>query len=343
MLVDLGCALRAPAYPSPPMTHFGTVALIGRSNVGKSTLLNTALGEPLAIVSPLPQTTRTSLLGVVNRGTDQIAFLDTPGLHHARSELGRRMNAAAQDSLRHADLVVFVTDVSCLLRPFARQRGERGKAPIAVDPADLALLATLNPETPTLLVLNKVDLVASKQRLLPLLETLMQRFSFLAAVPVSCQSKEDVERVLSAIISHLPERAAQYAPDDITDRPVRYFIAEYVREQVLLATRREVPHAVAVTVDNCHEDEKLLHAAVTLHVEKDGQRRILVGKGGQMVRDIGTRARARIAKLVGKKVHLELFIKTQASWKSVPRQLAELGYADSLSEATHASTQKGES
>jgi len=154
---------------------------------------------------------------------------------------------------------------------------------------------------------------------------------------VSCQSKEDVERVLATIIEHLPEGQAKYAQDDITDRPVRYFIAEYVREQVLLATRREVPHAVAVTVDNCHEEEKMLHAAVTLHVEKDGQRRILVGRGGQMVRDIGTKARARISKLVGKKVHLELFVKTNAAWKSVPRQLAELGFVDSLAEATSAS------
>ena len=319
------------------MSHFGTVALIGRSNVGKSTLLNTALGEPLAIVSPLPQTTRTSLLGIVNRGEDQIAFLDTPGMHHARSELGRRMNAAAQDSLRHADLIVFVSDVSCLLRPAAMQKGQRAKPTVAIDPADVALLGLLRPDIPTILLINKVDLVGNKHRLLPLMETFSQRFGFVAAVPVSCQSKEDVERVLATIIEHLPEGKAKYAQDDITDRPVRYFIAEYVREQVLLATRREVPHAVAVTVDNCHEEEKMLHAAVTLHVEKDGQRRILVGRGGQMVRDIGTKARARISKLVGKKVHLELFVKTNAAWKSVPRQLAELGFVDSLAEATSAS------
>lgn len=318
------------------MSHFGTVALIGRSNVGKSTLLNTALGEPLAIVSPLPQTTRTSLLGIVNRGDDQIAFLDTPGLHQARSELGRRMNAAANDSLRHANLIVFVTDVSCLLRPSAMQKGQRAKPTVAIDPNDVALLALLNPEIPTILVINKVDLVGNKHRLLPLMETFSQKYGFVAAIPASCQSREDVEHILATIASHLPEGPAQFPKDELTDRPVRYFIAEYVREQVLLATRREVPHAVAVTVENCHEDEKTLSAAVTLHVEKDGQRRILVGRGGQMVRDIGTKARARIIKLVGKKVHLELFVKVNPAWKSVPRQLAELGYADSLVEATSA-------
>jgi GTPase len=318
------------------MSHFGTVALIGRSNVGKSTLLNAALGEPLAIVSPLPQTTRTALLGIVNRGDDQIAFLDTPGLHQARSELGRRMNAAANDSLRHANVIVFVTDVSCLLRPAARQKSHQLKPTIGIDPGDAALIATLPSDVPALLVINKVDLIGNKHRLLPLLETFSQRFGFVGVIPVSCHSKEDVERVLSVVIAHLPEGPAQFPKDELTDRPVRYFIGEYVREQVLLATRREVPHAVAVSVDNCHEDDKILHAVVTLHVEKDGQRRILVGRGGQMVRDIGTKARARIIKLVGKKVHLELFVKTNPAWKSVPRQLAELGYADSLVEATSA-------
>ncbi|MGC4065417.1 MAG: GTPase Era [Polyangiaceae bacterium] len=316
------------------MSHFGTVALIGRSNVGKSTLLNTALGESLAIVSPLPQTTRTSLLGIVNRGDDQIAFLDTPGFHHARSELGNRMNAAADDTLRHADLVVYVTDVSCLLRPYARQKAPTGG--VALDPNDLALIAKLPENTPRLLVINKVDLVGNKHRLLPLIEAFSNRFGFAAVIPVSCLSPNDVELLVSTIVAHLPEGAARFPKDEITDRPVRYFIAEYVREQVLLATRREVPHAVAVTVDHCHEDDKLLTAAVTLHVEKDGQRRILVGRGGQQIRDIGTKARARVVQLVGKKVHLELFVKTNPAWKSVPRQLAELGYENSLSEATTA-------
>jgi GTP-binding protein Era len=318
------------------MSHFGTVALIGRSNVGKSTLLNAALDEPLAIVSPLPQTTRTSLLGIVNRGEDQIAFLDTPGIHQARSELGRRMNSAAIDSLRHANVIVYVTDVSCLLRPAARQKVQGEHPTVTLDPNDVALIETLPKNIATILVINKVDLVGNKQRLLPLIETVSQKFGFAAVVPVSCLSRDDVERVLSAVVTFLPEGEAQFPKDEITDRPVRYFVAEYVREQVLLATHREVPHAVAVTVDNCVEDEKLLHAAVTLHVEKDGQRRILVGRGGQMVRDIGTNARARIMKLVGKKVRLELFVKTNPGWKSVPRQLAELGYVDSLVDATSA-------
>lgn len=307
------------------MPRFGRVALIGRSNVGKSTLLNAALDEPLAIVSPLPQTTRTSLLGLVNRGDDQIAFLDTPGLHHPRTELGRRMNAAALESLRQADVILFVTDVSVLLAPSTR--GKRQK-PDVVEPLaeDLDLLAQCRAEVPVLLVINKVDLLANKQRLLPLMSAWQARHAFVAVLPVSSLSTADVDRVIEATLALLPEANPGYDKDDLTDRPTRYFAAEYVREQVLLLTRREVPHAVAVSVDEYHESENLVSIAVTLHVEKDGQRRILIGRGGSGVRNIGMRARARISALVKKKVHLELFVKTNPRWKSIPRQLAELGF-----------------
>jgi GTPase len=323
----------------PPMPRFGRVALIGRSNVGKSTLLNAALDEPLAIVSPLPQTTRTSLLGLVNRGDDQIAFLDTPGLHHPRTELGRRMNAAAIESLRQADVILFVTDVSVLLKAPTRARRLRSETVVPL-PEDLELLAQCRPEVPVLLVVNKVDLVSNKQRLLPLLAAWQEQRSFAAILPVSCQSPADVERVIDATLSSLPQGEPEYPKDDLTDRPTRYFVAEYVREQVLLLTRKEVPHAVAVSIDAYHESEKLVSIAVTLHVEKDGQRRIMIGRGGSGVRAIGTQARARIQELVKKKVHLELFVKTNPRWKSVPRQLAELGYEGAVTDVT-SSTSRG--
>jgi GTPase len=319
------------------MSRFGRVALIGRSNVGKSTLLNAALGEPLAIVSPLPQTTRSSLLGLVNRGDDQIAFLDTPGLHQPKSELGRLMNAAAVEALRQADVRLLVTDVSASPKAEARRR-RPGNAVLVPHSRDLELLTQLQGPVPALLVINKIDLLSSKQVLLPLIAAWQTKFPFRAILPVSCQLQTDVERVLSAVIAELPEAPLQYQKDDLTDRPTRYFVAEYVREQVLLQTRREVPHAVAVSIDVYHESESLVSIAATLHVEKDGQRRILIGRNGASVRNIGTRARARISDLVKKKVHLELFVKTNPRWKSVPRQLAELGYAGAASDVTSPST-----
>jgi GTPase len=315
------------------MSRFGRVALIGRSNVGKSTLLNAALDEPLAIVSPLPQTTRTSLLGLVNRGDDQIAFLDTPGLHRPRTELGRRMNAAALDAIRQADVRLFVTDVGALL---ARPTGKGARKPAAPMPQneDVELIKQLQGDAASLLLINKVDLLANKQRLLPFIAEWQKVYPFVTILPVSCRSKSDVELVLSSVIAALPTAAPAYAADELTDRPTRYFAAEYVREQVLLSTRREVPHAVAVSVDEYHESEALVSIAVTLHVEKDGQRRILIGRGGSAIRAIGTQARARISALVKKKVHLELFVKTNPRWKSVPRQLAELGYEGSGTDVT---------
>jgi GTPase len=316
------------------MSRFGRVALIGRSNVGKSTLLNTALGEPLAIVSPLPQTTRTSLLGLVNRGNDQIAFLDTPGLHHPRSELGRRMNAAALEALRQADVRLLVTDVGPRRAVSKRRRGHATNLTLLPEPEDLELLRQLQGGAPTLLVINKVDLLSEKQLLLGLIAAWQARFAFDAVLPVSCLVPADVERVLSAVVSALPEAEPEYPTDELTNRPTRYFVAEYVREQVLLQTRREVPHAVAVSVDEFHESENLVSIAVTLHVEKDGQRRILIGRGGAGVGNIGRLARARIAHLLNKKVHLELFIKTNPRWKSIPRQLAELGYEGAATDVT---------
>lgn len=301
--------------------------------MGKSTLLNAALDEPLAIVSPLPQTTRTSLLGVVQRGSAQIAFLDTPGLHHPRSELGRRMNAAALEAIRQADVKVFVTDVSPVSSSGASKPRTRGRQ-LAPSEEDLELLKLLDGDRPTILVINKVDLLANKQLLLPLLASWQTRFAFAAIIPASCRNQSDVEHILATLIEQLPERAPEFSPDDLTDRPMRYFVAEYVREQVLLQTRREVPHAVAVSIDTFHETDDLVSIAATLHVEKDGQRRILIGRGGSAIRSIGQQARQRIASLVKKKVHLELFVRTNPRWKSIPRQLAELGYEGAATDVT---------
>jgi GTP-binding protein Era len=302
--------------------RFGTVAIVGRTNVGKSTFLNAALGENLAVVSPRPQTTRDALLGVVTRPDAQIAFMDTPGLHQPHTELGRRMNATARGATRTTDLVVVMLDVSSLTKGKAKQDAEK----TAILAEDLDLLRDIPPEVPVMVVVNKVDLLKDKSRLLPMLAALGELRDFVAMVPVSALEKDGVDRVLDAIVAHLPEGPAGYDAATLTDKPTRFFVREYVREQVLLATDGEVPHAVAVSVEEFSETAKVVIIKATIHVEKVGQRAILVGKGGAKIKEIGVGARKRLEELLENKVHLELFVRVTERWKSVPRQLAELGY-----------------
>ena len=284
--------------------RYGTIAIIGRTNVGKSTFLNTALGMPLAIVSSQPQTTRDTLLGVVNLDDAQIAFVDTPGVHRPKNELGRRMNQEAADSLHNADVALFMTDIyqmgSGSAKPHEQHARSKG------DPAekgDTDLIAQIPERLPTLLVVNKVDRLHDKTRLLPFLESLNTLRTFAATIPISARENDGVERVLAEAAALLPEGASQYGPDDVTDRPVSFFAREYVREQVLAMATREVPHAAAVTLDSIEERSSGLHVAATIHVEKAGQRSILIGKGGEKIREIGTAARARLGELTGGTVH----------------------------------------
>lgn len=296
--------------------RFGSVALVGRTNVGKSTFLNAALGEELAVVSPLPQTTREPLLGIVHRADAQVAFMDTPGLHRPKSELGRRMNAAALEVARAADLVLMMTDID----------ERRGLEPAAVVERDRDVLELVPKGSRCVLVVNKVDLVRDKRQLLPILNAYASAHPFSALVPVSLRTRDGVSRVLDAIVELLPEGDAAFDADALTDRATPYFVREYVREQVLAHARGEVPHAVAVSVDALEDREKVLAIKATIHVEKEGQRRILVGKGGEGIRTIGSGARKRLEELLGRKLFLELFVRVTPKWKNVPRQLAELGY-----------------
>lgn len=304
--------------------RFGTITIVGRSNVGKSTFLNAALGEPLAIVSRLPQTTRDVLLGVVHRENAQLAFLDTPGLHRARNELGRRMNASALEAARSADALLFVTDVSTMPK-------DAGKLAVSdpsalVCPEDARLIAELPPNTPATLVINKVDLLKTKSLLLPLIDAFSKLREFQQVVPTTFKDQRDVERVIQALCETVPDGPPAFAEDMLTDRPESFFAREFIREAVLSTVRGEVPHAVAVSIDRYEELEKLVRIAATLHVEKTGQRKILVGEGGRTIKEIGTRARERIEGLLERKVFLELFVRVTPSWKNVPRQLTELGY-----------------
>jgi GTP-binding protein Era len=311
--------------------RFATVAIVGRANVGKSTFLNAALREPLAIVSPRPQTTRTNLLGIVHRDDAQLAFLDTPGLHKPRSELGRRMNAAALEAARLADVLLFMTDVSI--------ERARGKA-LSIDREDAELLAALPARTPAVAAVNKVDLCRDKGRLLPMLVELEKLRGFSAIVPVTLRDGRDAPLLLDALVQIAPEGRPGHPDDALTDRPTSYFAAEYVRESVLHATRAEVPHAVAVSVDEFSETPALVRIRATLHVEKPGQRKIVVGTGGATIREIGTSARKRIEALIERKVHLELFVRVTPRWRDAPRMLAELGH-DPAAKATKPAVRTG--
>jgi GTPase len=302
----------------------GRVALVGRPNVGKSTLLNAALEQPLAIVSSAPQTTRDALLGVVHHGRAEIGLLDTPGLHRPRTELGRVMNQTAREAARTADVVVFVTDVP---KP-PPGKPSAGPRPLTPHRGDLVLLADIGAGTPVLLVVNKIDRLRDKTALLPLLEALSKVREFAAVVPISALKDNGIARVLDEASKLLPEGPWRHGPDDITDRPARYFAAEYVREQILRATQAEVPHAVAVTIERFQEPPVgTVHIDATIHVERPGQKRILIGRAGEMLKRIGTEARLRIEELTGRKVNLKLWVRVTEAWRESRARLEELGYS----------------
>jgi GTPase len=304
--------------------RYGTVAIVGRTNVGKSTFLNAALGQPLAIVSQQPQTTRETLLGVVTSSEAQLAFIDTPGLHRPKTELGRRMNNMAEASLRDADVALFITDV------FAMKDALEGGRESKHGDDDATLIERIPAQLPTVLVINKIDKVKKKDELLPFMEALNRRRSFAATVPISALKGDGIPLVLAALAELLPEGPAHFDADTLTDRPLTYFAREYVREQICQITSQEVPHSCAVTLDRVEEQTTGLHVAATIHVEKEGQRAILLGKGGQRIKEIGTRARERLSGLAEQPVHLKLFVRITERWRNMPRQLTELGYLDEL-------------
>jgi GTP-binding protein Era len=287
--------------------------------VGKSTLLNAALAHPLSIVSPTPQTTRDAILGVVHHGTAEIALVDTPGLHRPRNELGRAMNDAAREAARTADVVVFVAEVP-------ERKGPGAPTP---HPGDLTLLADVAADRATILVINKVDRAKDKTALFPLIEAYAKARDFAAVVPISALRAADARRVLDEVAKLLPEGPWRRSPDDLTDRPVRFFAAEYVREQILRATQAEVPHAVAIAIDRFVEPATaggVVHVDATICVERAGQKRILIGTAGAMLKEIGTKARLRIQELTGRKVNLKLWVRVEPAWRNERTRLEELGY-----------------
>jgi len=308
----------------------GTIAIVGRTNVGKSTLLNKILGERLAIVSPLPQTTRDPLLGVLRRQDAELAFLDTPGIHKPKTELGSRMNSSAMSAAESADVVVFVTDATEGVKQVQKKLKRSDVTPPLVElaPEDSALLKSIRSlqKVPAILVLNKIDAVRDKGLLLPLLQSYLDAVPFRTLIPLSALKNDGVDRLLDEIAAALPEGEPGYPDDTLTDKPSSFFAREYVREQVLLHISGEIPHAVAVSIDSFDEASDKLRIAATIHVEKIGQRKILVGTGGTVIKSLRLGAENRLKQLVGRKVKLELFVRVTPRWKETPRMLAELGY-----------------
>jgi GTP-binding protein Era len=338
----------APPDSSGPKGRAGFVGILGRPNVGKSTLLNQILGEKLAIATPRPQTTRNRLLAVKNVDRAQLVLLDTPGLDvigEARPKaLNRFMAREAHEVLGEVDVVLLLTDVRqhepgqrVDLLPPPSPVPQGGGARISA--ADQQVLETLKKTgKPLVLAINKVDLLADKRQLLPVMEAWAQRAgagTFAAIVPISALTGDGVDRLVAELCALLPEGPPLFPEEMVTDRAERWLVAEFIREKVFLATQKEVPYAVAVTVDAWEERVVkrrrrgdrvgvLIHA--TIHVEKEAQKRIVIGEGGRKIRAIGTAARADIEALLGCPVYLELFVRVDPGWSDRPHQLRELGY-----------------
>ena len=315
----------------------GTVAIVGRPNVGKSTLLNRIVGEKLAIVSDKPQTTRTRIRGVwtgaitrsrhdSDRLAGQIVFVDTPGVHEARSALNRYMVEEALGVLDEVDAVVLVAEA-----PKGEGKGSGALPPGArrVHPAEARLLEQLRAANkPVIVALNKVDRVRDKRALLPLLETWNARGDFAALVPISATAGTGVVDVVRELLKLMPEGPPLFDPDQLTDHSERFLAAELVREQLFVRLYQEIPYSVAVEVDNWDEREDQGDVVIdaTILIEREAQKAIVVGKGGAMVRDIGTAARAEITRLIGRPVHLRLHVKVAHDWTASPAGIARLGY-----------------
>lgn len=325
-------------------TRSGFAALIGRPNVGKSTLLNALAGEKLAIVSPKPQTTRTRILGVVTKEAGQVAFVDTPGVHQAKGALNAYMVDVALNSASECDVVLFLVEADGL---------EEGKAP-EIGPGNRFVMERLKAiNKPTILVVTKIDLV-KKHLLLPLIDLYQKHFSFAEVLPVSARSGDGLELLYDRVIAAMPEGPNLFPDDMLTDQAERVLVAEYVREQILRHCRQEIPYSTAVIVELFDESDRftppperpqskkkkqqqpskpgprltgLVRIHANIYVERDSQKAIIIGKRGQMLKTIGTDARKSIERLLGTNLFLSLQVKVEERWSERHDTLRRMGYS----------------
>lgn len=287
----------------------GFVSILGRPNAGKSTLLNAVLGQKLAIVTAKPQTTRTSIQGVVTTDDYQIVFVDTPGIHRSNTLMNKRMMDTVRSSAS-ADVVLYLIDV---LEPFREEDAE------AID-----LVKKI--EAPAIVVLNKVDKLQDKAQLLSLIERLSALHAFAEFIPVSAMKGTGVDVLLKEIVKRLPDGEAMYPEDHLTDQPSRFLAAEILREKILHHTQQEVPHATAVMIDSWVETPSLIKISATIYVEKQGQKAIMIGVGGAGLKRIGTLARYEMEKAFERKIFLETFVKVKPNWRQDPQFLAAIDW-----------------
>lgn len=288
----------------------GFVAILGRPNAGKSTLLNALTGTKLAIVASKPQTTRTAIQGVLTLPEAQIVFIDTPGIHKSSTPLNKRMMDSVRAAADAPDVVLFVIDS---LAPFTEDDAQ------AVDLAKKA-------GAPVVAVLNKVDWLEEKPKLLALIERYRALHDFAAYIPISARAGQGLEELLKEIVERLPEGPALYPADYLTDQPERFLAAEVIREKVLHHTRQEVPHAVAVMIESWEDTPKMLRIAATIYVERPGQKAILIGAGGAALKKIGTLARQELERSLHRKIFLQTLVKVRAGWRQDPAFLAAVDW-----------------
>jgi GTP-binding protein Era len=289
----------------------GFVSILGRPNAGKSTLLNALLGTKLAIVADKPQTTRTRIQGVWTTPGAQVVFVDTPGIHQAQSVFNQRMMKTIAEALDAPDLLLLVIDST---RPPGGPDDEA------------ALDLVKRSQAPTLAVFNKVDALERKDALLPLIDHYRRLHDFAAFVPISAKTGDGLDGLRAEILARLPEGPAYFPGDYLTDQPERFLAAEIIREKALLLTRQEVPHAVAVVVEEWKEEGRLLRISAAIHVERPGQKAILLGAKGARLKQIGTQARLDLEAMLGRKVFLSLFVKVSEKWRENPAFLNELDW-----------------
>jgi len=286
----------------------GFISIIGRPNVGKSTLLNAVIGEKIAIISERPQTTRNRILGVKNLPHSQLIFLDTPGIHKPRNKLGETMVKTALETCKEVDLILLMVE------PDEPREG------------DIRIIETLRPiRKPVFLLINKVDTL-EKQKILPLIDRYQGIFNFAEIIPVSALKLDNIDRLLEMIIKYIPEGPRYYPDDMVTDQLERFMVAEMVREKIMEYTKEEVPYSVAVVVEEFREKEDIVFIRALIYVERESQKGILIGKGGRMLKEIGISARKEIEGLLGTKVFLELWVKVKEGWRQDERSLKEFGY-----------------
>ena len=290
----------------------GFVSIIGRPNVGKSTLLNQILREKIAIVSPKAQTTRNKIQGIYTTDNEQIIFIDTPGIHKAKNELGNRMNEFAMSSLDGIDAVLYVIDASVPL----------GKGD------EFIIESLLKVKTPIYLVANKVDLLKDTDKIMENINTYKEAGKFKGGITISATNNFNVDKLIDMLVKTLPKGPMYYPEDQLLDQPERFVVSEIIREKVLLNTDEEVPHSVAITIERFKEIKDSVEIYATIIVERLSQKKIIIGKGGTMIKKIGIDARKDIVKFLGCKVHLDLFVKVEENWRNKKFHLKEFGYAN---------------